>query len=212
MKTRGKRKKGIARKGRAPRLPPEINVVTKTVQCLRFVVLASPGTPAVITFGDMLSAMGCVGTVTNSTVSTIHSTYRMRKVTLWPATNPSAGANVLPEIEWLAGGTTEVAKDVSFNKTTPAGITESVGPLVATPDPNTLQGDWIYPAASASQVHMHLHNLTQGCVVDILVEGTLINNLGGVNVTVTTAVLGSLYWLYPDTGNKLQPVGRPSTT
>jgi hypothetical protein len=214
QKSTGKRprKKGLARKGRASLLPPEINVVTKTVQNLRFVVLSSPGTPAVVTYGAMLAALGAVGTVTNTTLSSIHSSYRIRKCTLWPSVATGAGANSLPEVEWLAGGTTEIAKDVSWNKTIPSGVTADPGAIVTVPSPGTLAGDWIYPAASASQVHMHFHNLTQGTVIDLLVEGTLRNNLSGVNVSVATAVLGNLYWTYPDAGNKIQPVGRPSTT
>jgi hypothetical protein len=189
-----------------------MSVVSHTVQNLRFVVLASPGSSNVVTYGRVLAAMGAVCEVKDSTLGSIHSTFRVRKVTLWPSVNSAAGANSLPEVEWLGGGTTEVARDLSFNKTIPAGVTADPGPVVSRPPANTLAGDWIYPAASSSQELLHFLNLTQGTVIDVLVEGTLRNNLSGVTVSVSTATLGALYWGYLDgSGGKLQPVGRPST-
>jgi len=176
---------------------------------LRFVVLASPASPEVVTYGRMLTAMGGICDVKDTSIQSIHSTFRLRKVTLWPSVNTGTGANSLPEVEYLGGGTTEVARDQSFNKTIPAGVTADPGAIVSTPPAGTLAGDWIYPAASASQVLMHFHNLTQGTVIDVLIEGTLRNNLSGVQGSISTGTVGAMYWTYLEVGH-IQPVGRPS--
>jgi len=159
-----------------------------------------------ITVGGVFGALGVVGSAAASVYGFV-SSFKIRKITIYDS---SSGTNDLPiELLW-SSATTVNTEDVAWSTATipydrPATI-------VATPPKASLSSFWWNSSATATTP---LFNLTvgSGCYLDLDVDFTLANGLGGVVLTVTTTSAGSVYYLYLDgsTTHKLQPVGLPNT-
>jgi len=189
-----------------PSLPPPINTVVMVSHTFRFT--NSSTVTSQISIGDLIGICGVQGTVVNTTVASIASTFRVRKVCVWPGLPFTAGSETNAEIIWA--GLSGTVKDESIDRSIPGGVTVD-RPFESVPPKNSLASFW-QDGSSASTV---LFSLTafQGSVVDVHMSYTLRNNQGGQTFTVATAALGSLYFLYLDgsTSHKWTPVGIPAT-
>jgi len=210
-KTRGvsARRTKVRSKGVIAKLPPQIMSTTTCHSVLRFQVLSAiGGTPTTINNAQILGACGCIGKVVNSSVSSIASSFRIKRVSIWPA--PSATADAVPEVAWLFPVSTDVGKDVAWMSSMPAGVSQTTA-VVSEPPKGSLCSSWFRWDGSQADL-FSLYNLTVGSILDLSVSFTLRNVLAGADIGVTTAAVGTMYYLYLDTSSgKIQPVGRPTT-
>jgi len=202
-KTMGRRRKGVGSKVAVPNLPPTLSTVTTTDQTLRFVVTA--GVSGQISNTELLFAMGSMA-ITTTSVFTLHSTFRIRRITVWPAQNGSTAS--APEVVWFGGGSSAVVKDNQHNSAIPEGVTMAGTPVTSVPPRDTFAGDW---QKAGSDALFEISNLLDGSVVDVHVVGTIMNNIANASRNVTGATAGIIYWLgldYPAT--QFTTLGRPT--
>jgi hypothetical protein len=204
-----KGKKGKARGStRTPSLPPELEITPILGHTFRFRNTADVVSQS-FTVGNLIGICGGIGSIVNSTVASIASSVKLRRVTIWPSTEAESGTDHNPEISFVtAYGTTS---DRSFNKSVPGGLTVSA-PLTAKPKSDTLASMWQNSSASSSTL-FYIYDLPKNSVIDVDVSFCLRNAQGGLNFTVTTAVLGASYYLYLDGSSThiFQPVALPNT-
>jgi len=135
------------------------------------------------------------------------SSFRLRKVTIWPAAGGEAG--------WLDDftGTAEQALSKEDQKisTLPTGITVDKA-VTYRPRRGAYQEMWQMAAINASD-NLWLYWGTAGSVYDFEGVFTLSDNSQGYGVAVTTATAGDTYYLSPDGAsvNNLVPQGLPTT-
>jgi len=208
VKTRGAatRRTNVRSRGVVARLPPEIMTTTTCHSTLRFQVITSTITSTTINSAQLIGACGVIGKVVNTSVSSIASTFRVKRVTIWPSVSTSVDA--IPEISWGYPSSTDVGKDVSWMSSVPTGVSQT-GPVVSVPPKGSLCSVWFRWDSSQADLFTLL-NIPVGSILDLSISFTLRNNLAGADISVITAVVGSMYYLYLD-GAKIQPVGRPTT-
>jgi len=186
-------------------LPPGIEATPIVGHKFRFQVL-SDITSAALTVGNMIGICGVIGTVTNTTAVSVASCVKLRRVTIWPALDTST--NHSPEISYATNyGTTS---DRSWSRTVPLGVTVT-GSVKSKPGKDTLAALWQNSGATSSTL-CTLYDIQKGSIVDVDVTFCMRNSQNGVSYSVTTAVIGTMYYLYMDgSGGKLQPVALPNT-
>lgn len=204
---KGKRAKGKRHRGVVPSLPPQIGCVVTCSHRFRF-QNSSTQTTTGITFGNLAGALGCVGTVTNSTVVALASSIKIRRVTIWPA---EAAPDSRCEIVWniFAGMPT---KDESKLELLPYGMT-TTGPVISTPPKGDARGWLTATSVGGTSAVIFTLYMQQGSILDLDVSWTLSNNIGGVSISgLTTVVLGTVYYLALDGHtNTIAPQGVPTT-
>jgi len=210
LSRRTKKKSRVGRRGvgQVPKLPPSIKTTVEHRHVWRY-VCNTVQTSNNINTAELLGIGGCMTKVANTSVSSIHSSVKLHSVTIWPAP-PALGATNYPaEISWGAAES-DLQKDESWDSTIPNGVT-STAALRSTPPSGSLAADWLTYDGS-SPIIFTLLNIAAGSVIDIEASHIMRNNVGGVDITVTTAATGTIYYLYLDsTGGKFTPVGVPTT-
>jgi hypothetical protein len=187
-----------------PRLPPTLQGSVVNNHTFRFQTNADVVAYSV-TVGNVIGAIGTIGTVVNTTVASIASSFKLKSITIWPAQS-SAIHNA--EFSW-AGSYGTVA-DRSTTKSIPLGITETA-PFRTRPGLDTLASDW-QNSSTTSTVLGIMYDIPKGSIVDLSVTYTQRNTQAGVSYTVTTAALGTFYYLYLDGATaKFLPVALPTT-
>lgn len=206
--TARKGKGKVGRKGRAPALPPMLDAVIVCHHVFRFQVITGFTSLVNITGGCLAGVAGGLCSVVNSTLVCPASSIRIHRLTIWPAAQ-SAPTNP-PEVVWFSP-ITIMEKDSSKESMLPAGITMERA-LVSKPPKGTLCSDWFATVGAVNVAMFGLSNFAAGGVIDLEMSWTQSNNLLGVNRTVSTAVLGTWYYLYLDgSSGSIQPVGKPNT-
>jgi len=155
---------------------------------------------------ELISAMGCMGTVTNSTVTAFFLSARLIKVEAWANTSASnASAGVL--LKWGSNnnytGTREVS-DLTNNPSAPAHI-------IARPPKESMPAFWFN---AQSSFNIFTIGIAPGGIIDVSLEGVLSDqDLAPLSVAVATAVVGTTYYLALDgpATNQFVPVGLVST-
>jgi len=201
-----KPRKGAPKQGASGAVVPMIETSVMTRHKYRFVSTAGVGA-ASITVGTIFGAIGTVGTVANSTVTTICSSFRIRKVDIYESAQ--SVATVSSELLW-ASPVSVNSSDVAWsNATIPYDRPSRIS---AAPPKGTLASFW-WNSSATSTTPLFSLTCAIGSIVDVEIEATLSNALTGVTISVSTAVLGALYFLYLDgnTSHKLAPVGLPAT-
>jgi len=208
MTTRRLKPKGKKRSAHSS-LPPEISSSVTCHSVYRFQVISTATTMAVNT-AQLLGICGVIGKVNNTSVTSIASSVKLKRITVWPGTQTSGGTVLNPDINWGYPAGTDIGKDASWIASTPAGVTNT-GPLTSTPPKGSLCDKWFRYDGSTPDLFT-LINVVAGSIVDVSISFTLRNHLAGVDITVATAAVGTMYYLYLDSsGGKFQPVGRPTT-
>ncbi len=210
---RGGRKPRRSKAGVVGRLPPPLSTTDNVPFRRRYLVSATVG-PVNVTRAFIGGALGGVCTIVNSTILAWASSFRIKRIIVWPAV--ASGAQTTCEIYWSVGGGAEqqMSKDSAKVATMPSGITED-SPMVFRPPRNSYLTNWQQVGVDSSDVMFTIQNLTQGSVVDFEGVYTLANSAGGINITsVATASVGSVYYLALDgrASNKLVPQGLPTTS
>jgi len=206
----GRARSRAARKGpsaRTSKLPPILDTVAQGHSVLRFTA-TSAAASAAVTIGNVLMAIGGIGTIANSTVTSVASSVKLHKITIWPAST-SAGAGQNAEVIWSNQG--NYAKDESKSSVVPTGTTLTDVVVSRPPLNGSLQSAWQASAGAATQ--FFALTCPAGSIIDIDVSWTLSNNFVNVAQAGYAAVtLGSLYYARLDgVGGKFLPLGVPTT-
>jgi hypothetical protein len=193
-------------------LPPPLQAVVNGRHTFRFTVTtAVTGTALSIDGGGVCGAIGGVTTVVNSVVTCYASSFRIRRISVWPSAVAVGTASPTPEIVWYSPSNA-IEKDTSIERALPAGITVCA-PVHSRPPKNSLCGDWINSVVNVTNPLFGFFYVPLGSIIDMEVAWTMMNNMAGLNRTVATAILGSPYYLYLDgsTRHGFAPTGKPTT-
>jgi len=204
-KSKSQRGKASPKTSQASRPPPlQLTHNVKNVT-IRFGVTSSGS--YTISNDGIYGALGTIGITLNTFVKAWASTYRLRKVTVFPSS--SASSDTTCSLNWSSGLTT-FAKDEVMNQSVPSGMTVPEK-VVFVPPKKSLVSDWIF---LASVLNMFSITVSAGSIVDLNIDYTLGNSLTGPFVSVTTAVVGTVYYLALDgpSSNKIVPIGLPTTS
>jgi hypothetical protein len=173
---------------------------------LRFTATAAAASVN-ITNASLLMACGGIGTIANSTVASVASSFLLHKVTIWPAST-TAGATQNAEVLWPELG--GITRDESKSTAIPAGVT--VSDVICERPPKLSQiSFWNSSGGGGSTVFAI--TCPAGSIIDISVTWTLRNNIAGVTQAGYAAVtLGAFYYARLDgVGGKFLPLGVPTT-
>jgi len=185
-------------------LPPVLDLTPNVSHVYRFQV-ASSGSYT-ITGAGIAGALGVMAYGIAS-VGTWASSFKIRKVTVWPS--PSSSAVSGATLAWAAG-TISQEKDVLVDRTLPSGVsvTDSVS---FAPPASTLAGMWLSLLAFSSDIFVI--DVESGSIIDLAVSYTLSNSFSTDGIVVASAVVGQPYYLALDgpASNKIVPVGLPTT-
>ncbi len=206
-RTRSLRSRRRRRTKALPSLPPTFVADVHTSR-QQYQVLSTFGGNT-LNRGMFAMVAGAFGTVLNSTVVSVASSYRINHIRAWPA----AGGDV--DIEWYSTGSAEQAlnKDVAKQRTLPTGITVS-GCMSFVPPPGSYASMWQTANINATD-NLAVISATAGSVIEVSISWTNWMHGSGVSQTGYTAVtVGSFYKPYLDgpTQKKLMPVAYPTTT
>ncbi len=199
------RKGKMVRKSAATRsdLPPQLQTTSRVRKRLRFLA-TSALTDQSITGQTMAGACGGIAATTTEVVPWA-STIRLRRVTIWPAVGSTAG---IADVTWATDGTLFV-KDEFRLTSIPQGV--SIDKAVTSVPPKGTLGQFWQTASNTSTIFTI--SAPSGSIVDIVVDFTLSNEIAPTSITVVTAVLGQVYYLYLDGpgSHLLKPEGLPTT-
>jgi len=188
--------------------PGKLNTTPANHAVLRFVATTNFGANASITVGNVIGALGVVGTVVNTTTVSVASSFRIHWIRVYPPAQASALGLMQAAVGWAAES--GYSKDDSADASMPYGV--SIGSCVEFKPPAWSEAKRWHSGSLSSNTLFTLTATAQS-VIEISLDWTLKNNLGGVSFTTATAALGSFYYLYLDgnTTHLLQPIDRPTT-
>jgi len=170
-------------------LPPKIDTTPTLDHVFRYTSTAN--TLVTITVADIFGALGVMGTVTNSKVQPMFGSFRINSLTIWPAASASTNSDI--DLIW-AGGANSYIKDSEKERSIPAGISVT-GPMRFFPPKGSEMGLW--HAATATGNLFSVMPGT-GSIIDFHVTYTGVNAFTAGNITVATAVIGTVYYLALD--------------
>jgi len=159
-----------------------------------------------ITVASLLLACGAVGAVLNSSLQSIYSSVRIKRITIWPA--PSTGSANTSELLWAVGASA-YQKDSEKIRPIPEGVSVT-GATVYKPNKNTLAADWLTNSVTGTVFTV---SSATGSVLLLEAAATLANAITSVpTMTVTSCTVPTLYWPRLDGhSGKIVPFGLNST-
>jgi len=197
--------RGRAKPMRVPSVPPTLDVVPQGHNVYRFTNAAAQA-GATVSIADLLGAIGVIGKVAATSVTTVASSVKVNKITIWPS--PAATGTGYATLTWdpiLTG----VNKDKLVDRSLPEGISVT-GPSVNRPPRGTFAGEWLEAAGG----NVFVIGASSLSIVDVDLSFTLAS-VGSLQTTVNvaTANVGQIYYLALDGPgtNAFTPVGLPST-
>jgi hypothetical protein len=181
-------------------LPPSLSLVPTLSHRYRFQSTSNALT--LCSTGNFLGSLGVIGTVTNSTVATIASSFRLNRIEVWPASGGTC------TVDWASatGYTKDEMKDASL----PSGVTVTKS-LRFLPPKQSFAALWTNEVNSS--VALFSMFAPTGSIIDVHVSYTICGVFAPLNISVATAVIGSSYYLALDgpSTNHYPPVGLPTT-
>jgi hypothetical protein len=189
-----------SRSSRSTSLPPSRNMAPLVSDVLRF--QSTSASVASFTTGTIAAALGGVA-VTTVSFQPWASSFRVKRVTVWPSASSSSVPNV--ELLWAAGTSGQVRDEVR-SRTLPEGVTVTEG-VVFVPTHPSLAQDWILSSQSATVFECVS---PVGSVLDLEVEYTLGNIFEAGAVTVSAATAGKIYYRSLDGSGSYTAVSRPT--
>lgn len=182
--------------------PPQI--MTNVIVNHRYRFRATAAFSGAISQLQVLSSLGTMGTVANTTVAHLFKSFRLKNIEIW-APPPSQGATVTTSVEWLGVGNSpnlEVS-DTHVSVSRPAY-------LKTAPPPQSLASFWQISAGA------NLFNLVApvGAIIDISYEMIMVDQTSAsTTVGAATVTLGQVYYLALDHGTSdlLVPVSLTTT-
>jgi hypothetical protein len=190
--------------------PPQIRSNVQFRHKMRF---AGTMGSTVINSAQLAFAFGSVGTVTNSTVVSVIGSLRLIEVELWSSPT-SASTSALSNVSCEFSGSnanissTSQFSDTSVNPAEPAHIR-------CRPPRGSNSAFWQFPGVSANNMFT-INGTSNICIIDVTCDLVLSDDeLSSLTRTVSTAVLGQMYYLALDNTNAgahtLSPVALVST-
>jgi len=179
--------------------------VTPHYRTVRRFFSAAGTTNQAITPTNILTALGAIGTVVNSTVAAFHSSFRIHRIVIWGGLQASGAESVsLSYSSALSTSVMDTEKVVAYPEG--GGIP---GAMTFVPPRGSLAEFW----QGASTNALLRTSLSPGSIVDVHLSVTLGNVLTPPTATVTTAAVGSLYYLPLDgpSTHLITPLGLPTT-
>jgi len=196
--------RGQKSKGRPGSLPPQLEISVMCRKVFRFVTPTGV-TTEVVTPSSIIAALGGVCTVTNTTFKPWASSFRLKRLSIWPGLSVSAADEA--DVIWSTA-VSQFVKDSERNREVPLGAST---PAVLTfkPPKGCLASFW----QTASSATLFYLTCGSGSVVDMEVEFTLSNQIVQPTQAIATGVLSTVYYLYLDgsANHLVKPVGLPST-
>jgi len=200
--TRGRKARGKGRRrGGVPMLPPSRDRIS-VVSTVRRYSITNSATAVAVTRGSLASILGGTVTVANTTVTLWASSYKLRKIVVWPA----AGSTV--SIDATTTGTAEQAlqRESLPGADMPTGVTMD-RPVVFTPNAKSYLGLWQSTGVNASD-QLFLVSGSSGAIIDVHIAYTLASGLQAAVTqgTTTTVALGAIVYMPMDGTNKITPI------
>ncbi len=192
-------------------IPPALETTPKVHHRYRFrstTALAGQS----ITFANLVGALGSICTVAATKVRTWASSIKIDWVKIWLPGNVTGGPDYC-FIDWAASGNINFVPDYSKIMTLPDGVSVT-GHLTFAPPKESLASMWLNTAnLSASGAVLGI-TCPVGSIIDISMMYTLGNVSGGLDVTIASGSVGTIYYLALDgpSSNKLVPLGLPTTS
>jgi hypothetical protein len=151
----------------------------------------------------MASICGGIVTVANTTVTLWASSFKLKKIVVWPA----AGTTVT--LDGVIGGTAEQAlqRETLVGADMPTGITLDK-PVVFVPKANSYLSMWQVTNTNGTDQFLSISGAA-GAIFDIHIAFTHFSGIGAVGPTATTTStvpLGDVVYMPLDTGNKITPI------
>lgn len=202
------RSRGKSRGMGGLKLPPELDATVSFSKVYRYIAQDASATQKTITVGTIMVSLGSMP-ITTSQVSSLCSSFRLKKFTLYPASG--SGTNI--QFEWVDAATTGLnMRDERKNKIIPTGITVE-SPMIVRPPKNS-QVSWWWDSQAASVTLIAL-SAPVGTVLDMEIEATITNC--GTNLQesgYSSLTVGAIYYPPLDgrATNDWAPVGRPTAT
>jgi hypothetical protein len=185
-------------------LPPMIDVTPTYKRVQRYFSAAGTSTQA-ITPTNVLTSLGCIGTVVNSTVAAFHSSFRLHRIVIWGGLQASGAESV--SVSWssaLSSSVRDTEKVIAYPEG--GGIP---GAMTFTPPKGSIAEFW---QGANTNAFVRI-SLSPGSIMDVHLSVTLGNTLTPPSATVATAAVGTLYYLPLDgpSTHLITPLGLPTT-
>lgn len=185
-------------------LPPQFSVTHTVRNSIRAFVCKSANATTVTT-RDMMGIFGCIGSVVNTTMVPIASTFKINAIHVWPA--PSGSNPDSADLYW-SPSLSPYTRDDEKISVLPTNVSVTT-PFTFRPPKGSLAEFWQGGQAST------IFNImcAVGSVVYVDADYTITNSILPTPLTVTTAAVSTFYYGYLDgaTNHQFQPVGVLST-
>jgi len=161
-----------------------------------------------ITVGMIFGVIGTIGQVANTSVASIASSFRIRRVTIYESSQ--GVVTVSSEIFWASAVDVNSKDMVMSNSTIPYDRPTRVSSV---PPRGTLSSFW-WNSGATSTTSLFGITASIGSIVEVDLDFTIANALEGLaGIAVSTATVGNIYYLALNgpSVNTAIPVGLPTT-
>ena len=167
-------------------LPPTLNLTPTLRHVVRY-ACANGVSNALITPANMLNSLGTVCTAANATVFPFVSSFRIHSIRIWNGL--SSTGKTQAAVRFSSAISTAV-RDVEESVSYPEGVTIPSATEWRPPKGSTSE----FWQASAGTAFMAI-TCGPGSILDIDVSYTLVNSFVGGAVSISTGVVGTVYYL-----------------
>jgi hypothetical protein len=189
--------------------PPVLQGTPTLSHTFRFVATATAVNA--VTYAGIAAIGPCVCDVANNTLIPIASSVKIRKVEVW--TPAAAAGEASANVVWLANAANQFVPDGEKLRTTLGSATP--GYLISRPPRKTFVADWFNPSGAPNTEFLSI-SCPASSIVDVTLSFRLSNELATTGRAVSTAALGSIYYMALDNAvgagtHNLVPYGLPTT-
>jgi len=177
--------------------PPQIRSNVQFRHKMRF---AGTLGSTVINSAQLAFAFGSVGTVTNTTVVSIIGSLKLVEVEIWSSPTTTVQTNSLSNVSCeFSGSNSNISSTCQFSDS-------SVNPsepayLRCRPPRGSNSSFWQFPGVSANNMFT-VNGTSNTCIIDVTCDLVLSDDeVSALSRTVSTAVLGQIYYLALDNTN-----------
>jgi len=168
--------------------PPQFESNVKSHHRFRFVASSAESNFA-LTDTCVLAAMGSMGTVSNSIVTALFRSFKIKRLEMWSAP-PSQGTSATCSVEWFGFGN---SPSIEHSDTT-LSVAKNAHISVKPPS-QSLASFW----QKSTNTNLFVLNFTAGTIIDIIVDLILNDDEGtALSTAVSTATVGTVYYLALD--------------
>lgn len=189
---KGGRRQGGSRNLQLPREIPVFSVINTKLRFKNSGAIAT-ATTGLITINDIFGAILCIGKVSNTSVTPLATSFRIRKVSIWISGSTAAEADA--GIAWFSANSDQ-DPDMEYVDEIQqmAGLSQCV---VSRPPKNSTAGFWYRDTVSPVNTAVFgLKISNQNSITEVDLDWTLPTSVvGSATITVSTATVGAMYRL-----------------